>query len=183
MLFAIAVVPVALAAAMYFGGWGATGGVSNKGDLLQPVVPVETFGLAGPDGEPLEERFYPVAEEPEWLILMLARSCDQACEERLHDLRQVHVALGRESDRVQRAVWAADLSSEQLKDYPELMRLQLPATASLPEQLPGGGNLAESYQVYVVDPNGNVILRYDSDNRPEDLLDDVKRLLRLSNIG
>lgn len=183
LLFSIALVPVVLATAMYFGGWGATGASANKGELIQPVGEVAAFGLEDEQGQPLTDRFYPLAEEPRWLVLTLAGRCGPACQTALHKTRQVHIALGRESDRVERAVWSAELTEEQLEDYPELMRLRLAEGTSLPDRLPGAANLLESYQIYVIDPNGNVILRYDDGNSGEDLLDDLKKLLRLSNIG
>lgn len=184
MLFAIAGVPVILASAMYFGGWGAAGGASNKGELLDPVRSISEFQFVDQNGKPLSDHFRPAVEEAKWLVLILADECDAACEAVLHQTRQVHVALGRESKRVWRAVWARGLSPGQLEDYPALQRLQLGSGLEKPPKLPGEtANLADSYQIYVVDPNGNVILRYDNSNSGEDLLDDLKKLLRLSNIG
>ena len=183
-LFSIALLPLVLATWMYFGGWGATGGAANKGELIQPVGAVSTFGLLDDQGEPLVQRFYPAVEEPKWLVLTLAANCKESCMSALHETRQVHIALGRENDRVERALWAPDLASDQLADaYPELIRVRLPQGGALPDDLPGNGSLAESYQTYVIDPNGNVVLRYDSGNSGEDLLDDLKKLLKLSNIG
>lgn len=183
LLFAIAVLPVVLATAMYFGGWGATGASANKGQLLQPVAHIDEFDLADEQGQPLNARFYPLTEEPKWLVLTLAERCQDACREAIHTTRQVHIALGRESDRVERALWSPSLPEDQLTDYPELIRLSVAEGQSLPAELPGAGDLQQSYQIYVVDPNGNVILRYDNGNSGEDLLDDLKKLLRLSNIG
>lgn len=183
LLFAISFLPVILASAMYYGGWGTTGATANKGELIQPVGAVAEFGFVDPQDKPLADRFYPAAEEAKWLVLTLAQDCDEACKSALHETRQVHIALGRESDRVERALWAPDLAAQELEDYPELMRVELAAGRALPDDLPGSGTLSESYQTYVIDPNGNVVLRYDRNNSGEDLLDDLKRLLRISNIG
>jgi cytochrome oxidase Cu insertion factor (SCO1/SenC/PrrC family) len=183
LLFVIAFLPIVLATAMYFGGWGATGGTANKGELIQPVGAVSEFGFSDPQGQPLGNRFHPATEEPQWLVLTLTEDCGQACQSALHETRQVHIALGRERDRVERALWTPGIAPDQLADYPELMQVELAAGKALPDSLPGSANLAESYQIYVIDPNGNVILRYDNGNSGEDLLDDLKKLLRLSNIG
>lgn len=182
-IFAIAFLPVILASVMYYAGWGTTGATANKGELIQPVGTVAEFGFVGPQNESLADRFYPATEEAKWLVLTLAQDCGEACKSALHQNRQVHIALGRESDRVERALWAPGLAAQELEDYPELMRVELAAGKALPDNLPGDGNLAESYQTYVIDPNGNVVLRYDRSNSGEDLLDDLKRLLRISNIG
>ena len=37
--------------------------------------------------------------------------------------------------------------------------------------------------VFMVDPIGNIILRYGPNNSPRDMLDDLKRLLKASQIG
>lgn len=183
MLFAIAALPVILASAMYFGGWGPAGGAGNKGELIQPVGAVADFGFRGPEGNPLEQRFYPAEEEPKWLVLLVAERCGEGCTAALHDIRQVHIALNRESGRVRRAVWARELPEGVLDQYPALVPLELQSGLDSPGTLPGNANLDQSHQIYVVDPNGNVVLRYDDSNAPEDLLDDLKKLLRLSNIG
>jgi hypothetical protein len=48
--------------------------------------------------------------------------------------------------------------------------------ALLPNQ-----NLAHS--LFVIDPLGNIVLRYDVRNNPRGLLDDLKKMLKLSHIG
>lgn len=192
-LFAIALLPIVLASWMYFGGWGAVGASANKGELLQPVGAVETLGLRTGDNMPLTDRFYPAREEPLWLILTVAANCDTACRKALHEVRQVHIALGKESERVERGLWlvqstaagAGDSTREGqtlAQQYPELVLLEHESGQARPE-LPGAAELQNSYQIYVIDPNGNIVLRYDEANSGEDLLDDLKKLLRLSNIG
>jgi hypothetical protein len=40
-----------------------------------------------------------------------------------------------------------------------------------------------SHSVYVVDPLGNLMMRFDARQDPDGLLDDMKKLLKLSHIG
>ena len=37
--------------------------------------------------------------------------------------------------------------------------------------------------VYIVDPNGNLVLYYDMARNPKDILQDLKKMLRVSQIG
>ncbi len=37
--------------------------------------------------------------------------------------------------------------------------------------------------LYIVDPLGNLVMRYDTRDTPKGLLDDLKKLLKLSHIG
>jgi len=47
--------------------------------------------------------------------------------------------------------------------------------------LGGGGDDAQ--RIYVIDPHGNVMMSYAPDAKPKGMLEDMKRLLRLSHIG
>jgi len=38
-------------------------------------------------------------------------------------------------------------------------------------------------QLWIVDPHGNLVLRYDSKANGKHVLDDLRHLLKLSNIG
>jgi hypothetical protein len=39
------------------------------------------------------------------------------------------------------------------------------------------------HSLYIVDPLGNLMMRHDATHTSKDLLDDLKKLLRLSHIG
>jgi hypothetical protein len=65
----------------------------------------------------------------------------------------------------------AKLSAEQLA----LLASVMPATDDTP--------LAQAGGIYIVDPLGNLMLRYAPGAPDRALLDDLKRLLRLSHIG
>jgi hypothetical protein len=41
----------------------------------------------------------------------------------------------------------------------------------------------ESWQLWLVDPLGNMVLQYDASHTGYDMIADLKRLLKLSNIG
>ena len=45
----------------------------------------------------------------------------------------------------------------------------------------GGANTAD--RIYIIDPLGNLMMSYAPDARPKGMLEDMKRLLRLSSIG
>ena len=40
-----------------------------------------------------------------------------------------------------------------------------------------------SHRVYLIDPLGNAMMSYAADSKPKGMLEDMKRLLRLSSIG
>jgi hypothetical protein len=53
-----------------------------------------------------------------------------------------------------------------------------PLLACLPPRDP-----ASSERVYLIDPLGNLMMSYAADAKPKGMLEDMKRLLRLSQIG
>ena len=67
-------------------------------------------------------------------------------------------------------------------EHPDLIVIRAtPAAAPLLALLPDGGS-AEP-RVYLIDPLGNLMMFYDADVKPKGMLEDIKRLLRLSSIG
>jgi len=126
-----------------------------------------------------------------WLFYVGAQQGDFACEKTLADLRQIHVALGKYAPKLHRAFIADPYNPshacENTLDSPtaalsvfklgkrDFHHLILPAS-----------NPSDRYDVgefYLVDPRGNMMMRYSSQAPPQDILSDIKRLLRLSKAG
>jgi hypothetical protein len=90
---------------------------------------------------------------------------------------------GAERERVLR-VWlqAADApgpSAQLLAQHPELIVIR--GDPRQWETLPGPGGAASS--IYLLDPLGNLVLRYPADPDIKRLAKDLERLLRASRIG
>ena len=124
------------------------------------------------------------ADEQRWQLLVSApQGCDADCRLLVYLARQIHIGLGRDASRASHALASAvPLSDEyELKlqrEYPQLQRYAL----DLPSYIQGGqGNSAA--QLWIVDPHGNLVLRYDAKARGKDVLNDLRHLLKLSNIG
>ena len=132
------------------------GSESNYGELLAPR-PVE--GLEALRGK--------------WLLVMFdAPACDAACERKLYFLRQVRRAQGKEMDRVER-VWVLTGAGEPraaiLPGIEGTRVMRLPA-AGFP------GNPAE--HLYLVDPLGNLMMRFPREPDPAKTIKDLQRLLK-----
>jgi hypothetical protein len=204
-LLLIAVVPISLAT-WYFNTREYQGSVAtgNKGVLVIPVLDVTTLDLRNGLGEPaylsFEELTAGVSPEDykprPWQLLYLgAPECDDSCVERLYFLRQLHVRLSREFDRVQRVyVQASDASGPLPDATATLMAEQQPdmkvvyAGASalrtrLQATVPANADPVTEHYIYVVDPVGNVMLYFTPENTPEDILSDLDTLLDNSSLG
>ena len=167
--------PLLLAAWLYYQGDAVQPtGKTNHGTLLEPIVNLNDLA---PDSA--------VLEPANWLLLYAnAGSCNDECRTALHTLRQSRLMLGREMDRVTRVFLHGESLPDTLFLAEEHKGLNTAKDAELidildnkkPELLPAGG-------YYLIDPLGNLVMYFSPELEPGDMVDDVKRLLKLSHIG
>jgi cytochrome oxidase Cu insertion factor (SCO1/SenC/PrrC family) len=189
VLAAIFFVPLAVAFWLYYGGsgWRPVGG-TNKGDLIDPAVPLPAVSLARPDGTRNPADFL----RGTWTVAYVGDgACDERCRKALYLSRQTRIALNKDMDRVQRVflatgtrVDAAFLAAE----HPDLTVALVGTDAdsqALLAQIPAldGVAPATAGRLYLVDPLGNLMLSYSAASPDKALLTDLKKLLRLSHIG
>ena len=124
------------------------------------------------------------ADEERWQLLVTApAACAADCQQLVYLARQLQIGLGRDASRASHALASAQPVSAayeaKLKaEYPQLRRLPLDLpTFKQNAAAPGDA------QLWIVDPHGNRVLRYDARVKGKDLLNDLRHLLKLSNIG
>ncbi|MGB1272490.1 MAG: hypothetical protein ACPG5T_10475 [Endozoicomonas sp.] len=105
LVILIPTLAMGLAWMMYFTGLWLPEGRTNKGELLLP--PAQLGDLQLMRGL---ERIEPEATEGVWrLVVFGSPGCEeQACQDSLYKTRQVHIALGKEAERVVRLYVAPD---------------------------------------------------------------------------
>ncbi len=155
----------------YFTDWRPVG-QTNHGELITPARPIT--------GAPAELT-------GEWSLVYIgdAAGCDDACREALVFGRQTRLALNQEMSRVRRVLLATAgcCTSEYLeREQQGLVVLDASSgpNAALPAQFPPQDR---AHSLYVVDPRGNLVMRYDAREEPKGFLTDLKKLLKLSHIG
>jgi hypothetical protein len=114
------------------------------------------------------------------MVTFDAAACDARCERKLFLVRQTRKAQGPEQDRIERLWVITDRSqpSAQLLAAIEGTHLAQ-ASPGLVSQFPG----QPQDHVYLVDPLGNLMLRFPSDPDPSKVIKDLQRLLKYSRIG
>jgi hypothetical protein len=146
-------------------------GQTNNGELIAPPRPL-------PDA--------PAELTTDWSLVYVGdAACDEACQQALVVGRQTRIALNQEMTRVRRVLLATAscCESEYLaREHEGLVVLDgsTPAMAPLLAQFPAEDR---AHSVYVVDPRGNLVMRYDARKEPKGFLTDLKKLLKLSHIG
>ncbi|MGC4010505.1 MAG: hypothetical protein QM805_16845 [Pseudomonas sp.] len=169
-LFALFFGSVVGAGALRFSGWQPPG-LKNRGELLQPAVDVRALPppLAGGG------RYDWVQPTRPWRVLVVpAPGCAQACLALAADLDRVWRSFGHRAGDVH-VLWLGEPPAGAPR--PDTLRVLAPDPA-LRARLPRAVDPAGT-PVYVVDPNGFVILRYAPGFDPADLRADLARLLQL----
>lgn len=124
------------------------------------------------------------ADEQRWQLLVTApKECAVDCQQLVYLARQVQIGLGRDAGRASHAIATAqplgtDYDAKLTREYPQLQRY--PLDVSTFNKTTGDKAVP---QLWIIDPHGNLVLRYDPSVKGKDLLNDLRHLLKLSNIG
>jgi len=168
-LFALALVPLTGAYWLYQSTRSATPwSTTNRGELLVPIRSVADLSLHSADAS------VSLVDSGEWWLVTVSNgTCEDACEQAVFQLRQLHVLLGKDADRVKRAVVTLGdgaVDTALAERYPRVNWFS-------------GNRGALRDGVYIVDPLGNLVLFYPYTDAGKPVLDDLKKLLQVSHIG
>jgi len=167
MLAGLFLLPLALAFWVYYGtDWRPIKTV-NHGELISPARPLPAY--AGLPADLFRHK---------WTLVYVGNGqCDDACRTALIVMRQTRLSLNNEMGRVERVFLATGECCVQPPDHPGLKVLAAPKNLS---PFPADDR---EYSLFIVDPLGNLMMRYDVRQDPKGLLQDLKKLLSLSHIG
>lgn len=177
MLVGVFVVPVVAAYLAYF-GWRPAGH-TNYGELLKATPLQQTQGTA------LDSQPYTLeALQGKWVMVHLGPAqCDADCVQQLYLMRQTRLTQGKAQSRIER-LWvltdAAMPDASLLQDHPGL-QVWRPDNPAFIEQFPASHNRAA--HIYLIDPLGNLMLRFPENPDPKGMMKDLKLLLKASQIG
>lgn len=188
VIAALFVLPLVAAWLMYRGVIDYTPRATrNLGQLVEPPVPLPWADTAAnPVGESPESTF-----AGHWVVLhAVPRPCPDACLQAIVNLRQVHLASGRDQSRIRIALLQetgdAVLADQLLDIYPVFRLLADPRGTLRPmlDQVARrhGQPQGAAGSTFLVDPLGNVMMFYAAGSDPNHLKGDLKRLLTWSKL-
>lgn len=167
--------PLAVATWMYYSGALQPVGRTNHGMLLEPVVSViETLP---------ESQIH--AQDGFWVLLYTNDGvCDDNCRDSLIVLRQSRLMLGKEMGRLTRVFLHGESSPDTVflaAEHAGLISLRDSGLSELlqnkkPAMLAAGG-------FFLIDPLGNLVMYFEPQVDPTDMVDDIEHLLKFSRIG
>ncbi|MGH1460887.1 MAG: hypothetical protein ACRBB6_02510 [Neptuniibacter sp.] len=150
LIWGVGLVPLLVAMLMYFFGVMIPEGRKHGGELLNGQH-IGQWQLQTENVQ-IDRRW--------WILLTAPDQCQMDCDQIWKALGNVHIALGKDRDRVQLnriGNHASDITSSKL---PEL-----------------------GAAIWIVDPLGNIVLRYSLQEPPKQMLKDLRKLLKVSRIG
>ncbi len=191
LVIAVCIAPVLLSYWMYYGV--RPEGRTNYGELVIPqqaVTSVKTELLAKPDQEsglldviktwPTNDPRHAFAQlgdfRGRWLMVWVGpAACDEQCRDQLWQMRQVRLTTGRERDRVERLWLVTDGTMPTLGPQDEGLWVARVA--------PEFAQTLTAGQIVMVDPLGNLMMRFPAKADPTGMKKDLMKLLKASRIG
>lgn len=177
--------PVALAYIIFF--FVDVTSFTNRGEILNPIISIADFKLKDDDGEIIAEKELTY----KWrLISFVGKDCDESCAARLYDTRQIHTSLSKDQHRLSRMFIHLEPAGDALnaliaEKHEDVIHVNGDAEIII-EVL--GTNIHDGIginqnETYIMDPMGNVMMRFTQDQPNKDFLRDLKKLLKASQIG
>ena len=171
MILAVVIGPMILASAMYQWRFWVPETRSYHGELIGTGQTRADLGVSG-------------AQELRWqLLVTVPGACDADCKQLVFLARQIHIGLNRDTARASHALASALPLAD---DYDALLRLEFPQLSRYrlePQAYAETAGKVEGAQLWIVDPHGNLVLRYDSRSKGKAILNDLRHLLKISQIG
>lgn len=140
---------------------------SNYGELLKPI-PLDLPALADSSGQATPW----AAFRGKWVLLVVAPAgCGEPCAKTAYLSRQVRLAQGKEQARIERVILGSLGQA-----WPELDGAY---TGHLPESRQG----LVPVGMYLVDPLGNLMMRFPVEPDGKRVIRDLRQLLKASGVG
>jgi hypothetical protein len=162
---------------------------SNYGQFIEPQRPAQGLKLTQLDGKPLaidsfRKRFIMVTTDQ--------ANCDEQCAKRLYTGRQIHAMTGKERERIER-LWiipkdAQTNATTTLVPDPKLLAAHeglIVAYAdgdALKKLLPIGNDSTTKEHIFLIDVQGNLMMRFPKEPDPYKVKKDLMTLLKAATV-
>ena len=181
----IFIAPLVVVMLMYRYDWHP--GSYSYGELIKPIIKINVPDHFESANNYSKESDVTGLMKDKWSLVYLTNECKSVCENRLYDLRQIHVSFDKDIPRVQRILITSDKNINKIHEkYPDLIILNKPLedVAKLALQFDRPEFKAiNSENVYVVDPMSNLMMVYSNKIKPQEIRKDIVRLLKYSWAG
>lgn len=179
------ITPVVLAYLIFF--FVDVSSFNNHGEILNPIIPISSMELK-------DEKNQIIPEDKlmkKWrLISFVSQDCDTECESQLFDIHQIYASLGKERDRVARMFVHLEpmspsfstLVTEKHQGVIHVTGDRDTIVKALEKNIRSDVGITNN-ETYIMDPMGNVMMRFTADQSNKEFLTDLRKLLKVSQIG
>ena len=176
LLLALMCAPVVISYTLYFLEYRPES--KHYGDLI-PIVKVIGAGTNQSDNTILRMKDL----HGKWILVTIDSGyCDEACQEKLYFMRQVRLVQGKQKHRIER-LWLINDNvipdAELVKQYEGTLFVN-----AKDSEIPGFIETRESQtkHIYLIDPIGNLMMRFPENVDGTKMGHDIKRLLHVSQL-
>jgi len=161
---------------VFFSDFKKGDGGTQKGELISPVIPLgepEVFNLKSKTIESINGKWT--------LLFFVENECNQLCENKLYQLRQIRLALGKDRDKVDRLL--VSKNKQQWSQYTNSFNGQKyidPTSRDYNRLIKKFNDYAglDLKATYLIDPYGFLMMKYPQDDNPMGTIKDIERLIK-----
>ncbi|WP_163836189.1 hypothetical protein [Spartinivicinus ruber] len=168
-------------------------GRTNNGELILPPVDLQVLKL-----ESLSSNDRPTTfDDQTWKLIVLANDgCDKQCQQQLYLTRQVHIALGKEADRLERIFISLNNTplthNKQQSEFNKVVNVIMKLHPKINIASTDKENIEQQLKnkvpelknkILLADPLGNIMMYYTQQHSGKEILTDIKHLLKVSRVG
>tara|TARA_R110002110_G_scaffold271566_3_gene486994 strand:+ start:19966 stop:20580 length:615 start_codon:yes stop_codon:yes gene_type:complete len=189
ILFLVFAVPFAMAWYYYQTQDQREFKLMHHGDLIRPAKSIQQLSFTDATNN---EKFIGKSLNGKWWVFYVAPDkCLEECHDNLYNIKQMITALGKNSNRVSSMFISLPDCQKQacegyvLEHYPDMKRAELSLSAfeDLFQETSQPLERERVGEIYLCDPKGYVMMRYSGEAAHQDILKDLKRLLKYSKVG
>lgn len=156
---------------------------TNYGTLIDPRgYPIPKLDASTLDGKPSELTDF----KGKWILLQVDKAeCTEPCKKKLYEMRQLRLTQGKEMERIERVWLITDdqpLETLLIREYDGTRMLRVSEKA-VRTWLPVDADARVEDHLYMIDPLGNLMMRFPKNADPNKIKKDLGKLLKASSIG
>ena len=151
-------------------------GGTQKGEIISPVISLgelEVYDIKNDDVSSIKDKWT--------LVFFVESECNQICEDKLDEVRQIRLALGKDRDKVDRLLVSRKIQSwETFSDSFNGQKYIDPKSKNYAELVKKFNEYPnfDLQGTYLIDPFGFLMMKYKLDANPMGTIKDIERLIK-----